>query len=252
MATYLIHPLNLTFSSSQSGASTPASNLNVDYPNMVWRSTSATGAFLEFSLDSALPWDFIGLVGASLFAADTVRIRAASTQAGVTTAPAYDTTFSVSGTANSDFNLAFHAPVTVRTLSYFRLDFTLSGNPNAFVQAQRLVVGKRVEADGIDVGAEFNFEDTSRISDYRGIQISDPFDAKQSWKFSVSNVKVDDYNTNWRSFLKAASGKGVLFIPDTVNGQHSQESVFGRIQGQTNAGLMASDQYKVNLYIREA
>lgn len=251
MATILVHPLNLTFTGSQSAANAPASNLNVDYPNMVWKSTSTTGAFLAFQLDAALEWDFIGLVGSGLFAADTIRIRAASTLANVTTAPGYDVTFNVTGTANGDFNLAYHTPAAVRTLRYFRLDFTLAGNPYPFVQAQRLVVGKRVEADGIDIGADFNFEDTSRVSDYRGIQLVDPFDAKQSWKFSVSNVKVPDYNVKWRSFLKTARGKAVLFIPDTESNGHNQESVFGRIQGQTNAGLVASDQYKVNLYIRE-
>lgn len=251
MATYLIRPLNVTFTNSQSAASTPASNLNVDYPNMVWRSTGATGAFLEFSLDAALPWNFIGLVGATLFGPDSIRVRAAATQAAVTTAPVLDTTFTVTGTANGDINLPFLAPAIDRTLRFFRLDFTLSGNPNAFVQAQRLVIGKRIEADGIDVGADFMFEDTTRVTDYRGIQIADPFDTKQSWKFSISNVKLQDFNLNWRSFLKSANGRGVLFLPDTANGGHNQESVFGRVQGQTNAGLMASDQYRINLYVRE-
>ena len=138
-----------------------------------------------------------------------------------------------------------------KTHRFIRLDFTLSGNPNPHVQAKRLVIGKRLDGDGVDVGADFNIEDTSRISDYRGIQISDPFDAKDSWKFSVGYVKATDYNTKWRNFIKGALGKAVLFIPDTLNAAHNQEAVFGRLQGPTNAGLITGDAYKVNLYIRE-
>lgn len=251
IGTYLVRPYNFTVTGSQSAASAPASNLNVDYPNMVWRSTGTTGAYVAIALDASLSWDFVGLVGVNLFGADTIRIRAAGSAANVTASPAYDETFKVTGTENEDFNLAYHLPATAMTHRYIRLDFTLSDNPNAFVQVQRLVIGKRLEGEGIDVGADFNFEDTSRITEYRGIQISDPFDAKQSWKFSISNVKATDYNSKWKPFLKASSGKAVLFIPDTFTGAHSQEAVFGRIQGQTNGSLESGDTYKVNLYIRE-
>jgi hypothetical protein len=251
MATILVHPYNLTFTASQSAATNPASHLNVDYPNMVWKSTSSTGAYVTFQLDSALPWNFVGLVGANLFGADTIRVRAASSAAQVTSAPQYDQTFKVTGTEDANFNLAYLATNADRTLRFFRLDFTLTGNPNAFVQAQRLVVGKRLEADGIDIGSDLNFEDPSRVSEYRGIQIVDSFDVKQSWKFAISNVPSIDYNQQWRSFIKQNSGKGLLFIPDTLSGFHNQESVFGRIQAQTNGSVISNDKYKVNLYIRE-
>ena len=112
MALILVHPYNLTVLASQSAATAPASNLNVDYPNMVWKSTGTTGAFIEVRLDSSLSWDFIGLVGANLFAADAVRIRSATSQANLTASPAYDQTFNVTGTANSDYNLAYHIPAT--------------------------------------------------------------------------------------------------------------------------------------------
>ena len=251
MACYLVRPINFTVISSQSAATNPADNLNNDYPNMVWRSTSTTSVLLEVRIEAGDEWDFVGLVGANLYGADSIRLAYSGSLSTVRNDPSYVRTMNVSGAVNSDTNLVFHAADAVRSGGYFRLEFTLSGNPNAFVQAQRLVIGKRVQADGIDVGSDFNFEDTSRVSEYRGIQIVDAFDAKQSWKFSISNVKTADYNVKWRAMLKAASGKPVLFIPDTENGGHNQESVFGRIQGQTNAGLSASDQYKINLYIRE-
>lgn len=251
MSLILVQPHNFTVLSSQSAATAPASNLNVDYPNMVWKSTSTTDAFIEIRLDPSASWDFIGLVGANLVATDTVRIRSAGNQANLTASPSYDMMFNVLGTLNSDFNLAYHLPSSAKSHRFIRLDFSAANNPNGSLQAKRLVIGRRLDGDGVDVGADFNIEDTSRISDYRGIQISDPFDAKDSWKFSVGYVKKDDYNTKWRSFIKSALGKAVLFIPDTLNNSHNQEAVFGRLQGPTNAGLITGDAYKVNLYIRE-
>ncbi|WBY16633.1 hypothetical protein PF049_00215 [Erythrobacteraceae bacterium WH01K] len=253
MATYLINTLPFDISESDEQATNPASNLNNDFPNMVWKSNGRTGAHVNVRVDVDAEWDTVALYDCNLQAGDTVRLRAANSPATTVSDPLIDQTLTVDGETGESGNLVFYHGGAIRGLNNVRLDITFAaGNPATEVQASRLIVGIRLEADGIDVGSDFNFEDPSRIENYRGIQIVDAYDMKQSWKFSISNVDSVDFVKNWRSFLRANNGKTILFIPDTVNGLHHQESILGRIQGQTNAGLVSSDTYRINLYIREA
>jgi hypothetical protein len=143
----------ITASSSVSNA-VPA-NLQLSRPRLIWRSTTTT-PYLEIDLLSTQTFDtlFLGYVRARS-ASDTFRIRDASSQSGLVSAPDYDSaTLNPSGIplwpAGSDLSKygqihrAFALPAT-RSNRWVRVDFNFASNPLGYVQLSRIGVGKRIE-----------------------------------------------------------------------------------------------------------
>lgn len=253
MATVLCSPRIFAVSSSTSASNAPASNLNLDHPSMVWRSANLTSVQITVQLGAG-SWDTIALVKNNLRATDTVRIRAASTAAATTSGPAYDSgnLSAFSGTANSLGSMTLLTLSGVRTETFIRIDITSTGNPAGFVEAARLIIGKRIEEDGIDQNADHNFEDTSQNTPYRGFDAIDPFDVKTSWKFTIGYIKEASYWQNWFPFLRdVGMKKAVLFVPDRDSAYLQSETVFGRVTSMAKGNPVSSDYYKLELYIRE-
>jgi len=141
---------------------------------------------------------------------------------------------------------------SARTETFIRIDITSTGNPAGFVEAARLIVGKRIEEDGIDLNAEHTFEDSSQTTAYRGFEAIDPFEVKTSWKFTVGYIKEPSYWQNWYPFLREVGmKKAVLFVPDRDSAYLQSETVFGRITSMAKGSPVSSDYYKLELYVRE-
>lgn len=253
MATVLCSPRSFTISSSNSATSAPASNLNLDHPSMVWRSSNLTTVQITVQLGAG-SWDTVALVKHNLRATDTVRIRAATSASNTTAAPTYDsgTLSAFSGGGNTGGSMTLLTLSAARTETFIRIDITSTGNPANYVEAARLVVGKRIEEDGIDLNAEHTFEDTSQSTPYRGFEAIDPFDVKASWKFTIGYIKEVNYWLNWYPFLRdVGMKKAVLFVPDRDSAYLQTESVFGRITSMAKGSPVSSDYYKLELYVRE-
>ncbi|PZU12114.1 MAG: hypothetical protein DI606_10560 [Sphingobium sp.] len=190
----------------------------------------------------------------NLRATDTVRIRAASSAANTTASPTYDsgTIAAFTGGGNSAGSLTLLTISAPRTETFIRIDITSTGNGAGYVEAARLVVGKRIEEDGIDLNAEHTFEDASQTTSYRGYDAVDPFDTKTSWKFTIGYIKEVSYWLNWFPFLRdVGNKKAVLFVPDNASAYLQSEAVFGRIMSAAKGSPVSSDFYKLELYVRE-
>jgi hypothetical protein len=253
MAVVICAPRAFTVQSSNNSTTAPATNLNLDHPSMVWRSSNLTSVQITVQLPAG-SWDTVCLSGTNLRATDTIRIRAAATAAATTSSPTYDSTAlpAFSGAANSGGNTSLILTPAVRTETFIRIDITSTGNPATYVEARRLVIGKRIEEDGIDLNAEHSFEDNSQRTEYRNFETVDPYDTKTSWKFSIGYIKEASYWSNWFPLLRdAGTKKGVLSIPDSQSAYLQSEAVFGRITSSAKGSAVSSDYYKLELYVRE-
>ncbi|MFX4084043.1 hypothetical protein N6H05_23890 [Sphingobium sp. WTD-1] len=253
MPTIMCAPRNFAVSSSNSASNAPASNLNLDHPSMVWRSSNLTSVQITVQLGAG-SWDTIALVKNNLRATDTVRIRAANSASNTTASPTYDSgnLSAFSGSSNSAGSLTLLTLSGARTETFIRIDITSTGNPAGYVEAARVVIGKRLEEDGIDLNAEHSFEDTSQSTQYRGFEAIDPFDVKPSWKVTIGYVKEANYWTNWYPLLRdVGMKKAVLFLPDRDSAYLQSENLFGRITSMAKGSPVSSDYFKLELYVRE-
>lgn len=196
----------------------PVSNLNIDEKGLVARSTGNTASF-TVNLGSSQTIDTVALIGSNLPASATVTITAGSYNG---TVAAY------SGDKDSDTTtktIVQFSPVTTSTV-------TISITSNAVIQIQRLVIGKRVETEGIDQGCSQSFEDQSVIEKSNGHTTIEQYDVLTSWKAKMSWLT----DSQWRSqfftlFRRAGQSRAVLFVPtadDPSTFQH--EAVFGRFE----------------------
>lgn len=194
----------------------PVSNLNIDEKGLVARSSGNTASF-TVSLGSNQVIDTVALIGSNLPSTATVTVTAGSFTG---TVAAY------SGDKNSDTTtktIVQFSPVTTSTVS-------VTITSNAPIQIQRLVIGKRVETEGIDQGCSQSFEDTSVIDDGPGYTTVERYDVLTSWKAKMSWIS----DSQWRKefftlFGRAGLSRAVLFVPtadDPTTFQH--EAVFGR------------------------
>ena len=237
-------PTSFSVASGSEGAVAPARNLNTDPMGLVWRSTGLLGVQLTISLADP-SFDTVALVGSNLRAGDTIRVRAgssASVVAGETdllldaTVPAWTGTAPTSGALTV---LVLDAPIAA---SFVRLDLTSSGNPDGYVEASRLIIGKRVQADGIDIGCEQTFEDGSDVQEGLGFTTVDEYRVRIGWKVSVSGVKEADYWAKWFPFLRSIGRhKGFLFLPDSESDHVQTQAVFGRMANSAKGSAKSSD-----------
>lgn len=123
-------------------AAQPAGNLLSLAPGTRCRWTATTGAYLVLDLGAAASWDTVALLAHTAGAADTFRIRAAATEAGLTSSPPIDATnvsfWPASGKpTRTDVFHSFWRTASVVTYRWLRLDFTLAAAP---FEIQRLMV----------------------------------------------------------------------------------------------------------------
>lgn len=205
MAAIFLAPIRFPASSlgGDTTANAPLANLMIDHLGMVWRS-SAGAPSITLNLGST-PIDSVVLWGTNMTGADSVRVRISPNSNGAS--PVYDQTFQ--GATNVLAFLA--APVTS---GFLRLDFTrLSGA--AFTEVARLVVGDRIECDGIAKDAEVSYDDQSvRYSGPNWMTV-DEYTVLQTWKVKVEALTEDVFFGNgWHDFLISVGEKRpFIFLP---------------------------------------
>lgn len=211
-------PLRFTVSNSTGWQSiAPVTNLNIDEPGLVARSSGSTASF-TVNLGSSQKIDTVALVGANLPSTASVTVTAGSYNSGPV--PAY---YGVKDAETTTKTILQFPPVTTSTV-------TVQITSSAPIQIERLVIGKRVETEGIDQGCSQSFEDQSVIETSNGHTTIERFNVLTSWKAKMSWVG----DSQWRQeffglFKRAGQSRAVLFVPtadDPATFQH--EAVFGR------------------------
>lgn len=252
MSAVLVAPLRFNSIAANERGVAPAANLRVDEPGMVWRSADLTSVYLKMQLDGSA-WDTIALVGCNLRSTDTIRIRAgaSSTVVDGTTSLTVDQTFNAwSGTSPTAGALSFKLLAAAVTSPFVRIDITSSANPSGYVQASRLVIGKRVITDGVSIGAEQTFEDMSNIEEGLGFTTVDEYGVRIGWKVTLEGISDAEYNNIWFPFLrKVGRNKGFVFIPDDNSPYTQTQSVFGRITSNAKGSSPVADYNAVELSI---
>lgn len=194
----------------------PVSNLNIDEPGLVARSTGNTASF-TVNLGAAHTIDTVALIGSNLPANASVTITAGSYNGTVS---AY-TGFKDEDTTTK--TIVQFAPVTASTV-------TVQITSSSIIQIERLVVGKRVETEGIDQGCSQSFEDMSVIDTANGHTTVEQHRVLTSWKAKMSWLSDSQWRQEFFSlFKKAGLSRAVLFVPTADDPSVFQnEAVFGR------------------------
>ncbi|WP_242152591.1 hypothetical protein [Sphingomonas sp. BAUL-RG-20F-R05-02] len=223
----------------------------MEVPGMVWRSANLTTVYLTVLVPAG--WDTVALVENNMRSSDTWRIRAASTEAATTSGPTYDsgTLSAWSGAAPANRAMSLVALPTARTETYVRIDITSTGNPDGFVQAQRLVIGKRLENVGADLGVERSYEDTSNVEDGPGYMQIDRFNVRTQWKFTISDIKEADWEGNWAPFLKRVGvSRSFLFVEDSNPAFLNSRSGLVRSIVSAKGAPKSSDFYVLDMTVK--
>lgn len=232
MSVILCAPLAINIVAANQQATAPGTNLRVDEPAMVYRSTGTTASITAQVLDSQ-PWDTICLVGSNLRATDTIKITAASSQADVnsgTNLTVNQTVAAWTGTAPTNGALSFVTLAAPVTSPFVRIDITSNGNPAGYVQASRLVVGKRVNHDGVAMGAEQTYEDSSVVEEGPGFTSVERYNVRVGWKVTLDGIKDAAYYGNWFPFLRSVGkSRAFVFIPDDASAYVQNQAVFCRV-----------------------
>lgn len=252
MTTVLLNPKPFTSLGGNETATGPVANLRTDEPGMVWRSTNLTTVYFKVQLDGT-PWDTFALVGSNLRATDTIRIRAGSTSAIVdgSSSLTVDQTFAAwTGTAPTNGALSFKLLGSPVTSPFVRVDITSTSNPAGYVQAQRLVIGSRVSTDGVSIGAEQTFEDSSSVEEGLGYTTVDRYGVRVGWKVTLEGISDALYYGNWYPFLRdVGRSKAFVFIPDDSLPYVQTQAVFGRIISNAKGTSPVADYNNVELSI---
>ena len=135
----------------------PASNLFLPHPGYFWRSSGLTTMYVVLQLGNAPGatqprWDLLSLLYTNATTTDTWRIRAAATQAALTTSPTYDSTAlllyqgtvaTVTPWRDSVIRPAILHLSAVRTEAWIRIDI-VSTAPEGYFQAGNLIIDEAI------------------------------------------------------------------------------------------------------------
>lgn len=234
MTAMIVRPLGFTVSSNTGWvAANPVTNLNLDHSGLVARSTGTTASF-TVSLGSATSIDTVALIGSNLPSTATVTVTATGYASGATAA--YTGVKDAETTTKTIFQFS---PITTTTVT---VSITV---PSGTIEAQRLVIGKRVEIDGLDGTPEQTFDDQSVIDTGPGYTSVEEFNVLMSWKAKASWITDASWRSDWFPLLsRVGLKKPVLFVPvseDPTRFQH--EAVFGRFNS------IAKGEYAANRWI---
>lgn len=253
MSAFVVRPLPFSVVAATQLAVAPASNANLDSPGLTWRAGSLN-AYVIIDLGAgSLAYDTIAIVGSNQRPSDTVQIRTGTTSGGTGAfSPPAEAAFTGSKPATYSTVSVFKLSST-RTERYVRLDLTATGHPDGTISVQRIVIGKRVAADGVAANCELMFDDQSVISDGPGYANIDEYPVLPKTKANIPLIKDDVFRTEWIPFLHSVgSSKAFLFVADDLSPANYQTDVFfGRMTAAAPAKHPTYDQWQVEITIRK-
>lgn len=219
-------------------ANQPLANLWNDYLAMTWQS-SVTAPYITVNV-TGTPINSVVLWGTNLTGSDTVRVRVGPNASGAS--PVFDQTFTAAANV-----LAFLPSVV--TTGYVRLDFT-RGSGAAFTEMSRLIVGRRIEADGISKDAEVTYDDQSIRSSGPNWMIFDEYSIQKTWKVKIEGITEDQFFAAgaWDDFIMAVGEKRpFIFIPYYPSTYTSRLVSFGAMNSTPRVTFMTQVDRNIEL-----
>ncbi|MDP2410346.1 MAG: hypothetical protein Q8M26_08675 [Pseudolabrys sp.] len=206
----------------------PVANLQRPDVARRWRSTEANTASFVADLFAASSLDTVALIGTTMSAAGTCRIRISATDSTGVAGELYDSGATL---VSADYNQAIALLATPVTGRYIRIDLA---DPGAeYLEAGRLFVGPRSQfVINYSYGWSVTTVDRSAAKDTRGGQT-------QVWRdnlYRVFDVAFESLSASERyGFIEEieranAQKDDVLFVADADSSSLARDSIWGLIQ----------------------
>ncbi len=233
--------------SSNAAATAPASRVLLDEPGLVARS-GGNSLSLTFSLTERT-FDSIAATGTNLRASDTVRVRVGSV-ADMSSDVLLDYSVNAwNGVAPVGSAITYIPLDRPYTAQFVRLDFTTS---NTFVEVSRVLIGKRIEVDGIDNDPSITHVGGATVEDGPGWTTVGEARTRVQWTANVGNVPSTAYYQEWSPFLsRAGKHAGFLFVPQTDSTALQHEAKLVRHQQDANTVPLSMTRYRVEMKLLE-
>lgn len=234
----IVKPLALgTVTAEGSGAGTLPAYLGNDFVGVVHRGTNGAAGWVQLDLASAQSLDFAAFLSTNLAPGATQRVRAATTAAGLTGVPGYDSgvinpaiagsSIPTSGRSNSWWRDA------AQSFRYWRFDLASLGG--AAFEAGRLVVGQSIQLDrNFSFGAVRGVRDTSKLEwSALGVMLRRRGRKLRTLSISFENAYRDEVEQKILPLLEVAGASEPLLIvldPD-AHAERQNRMYFGPIVG---------------------
>ena len=245
MSAVFFMPTPFTVVAGSQQALAPVSNANRDPVGLVWRSDGLSGVYAVLNVPGGV--DTIALARSNLSANAQIRVQVAA-NSGMSNALVDRTVSAWSGLPSMDGAYTYIALEAVVNGPYVRIDITDPGNSAGYIQVQRVLLGRRVECDGVDHGASQTFEAGGVVDDGDGYTTVDRYRTRPSWKFTVSDTTALTYARDWYPLLmKAGKTESLLFIPETTDTNWQTQATLARITGSPKGESQSSDFWKMDI-----
>lgn len=233
MTALLVKPLSFTVVSATADALYPATNANYDENGLAWRYTG-TIATIILDLGANLPeYDTIALVGCNIDGGNTVTITGGNSTSGTGAYSTADIQFPLTATPGFGAKCIHYDPDLLSSKPrYVKIVINAPTTGDSYLQFNRIIIGKSVNAQGIDIDPEQSFLDQSVITEGPGYYMVDPYPVLPIWKASVSWQSDSSWRTAWVPFfVSVGMGQGFLFVPNLEAGMEAMqtEACFGRM-----------------------
>ena len=193
------------YTASSEATGFPIENVSNIQPSKTWRSTGKTAESIIIDLGAVKTFDFIGLFHTNIInsVSNTIRVRTADTEAGLTAAPDYDSTPTrvIPSGAQSDYdytNVMFQIPDD-ETNRWVRIDLVATANTDAYIEVGRLHIAKAFVPDiNIAYGWGIGIEDLTKPTQaLGGATYPNPLSKTRILKYSLdfqSESQLYDYS----------------------------------------------------------
>lgn len=224
-------------SASTSIANASAVNVLRARPKLYWRSSTNSG-YLDGNFGSAKTVDtlVLGYVNAkTLF--DVVQLRLASSQANLISAPGYDSgVFNVwpLGSNLADYSKV-HRVFTFpqQTYQWYRVDFNFALSAELYIQASRVILGKRIEPlTSVDVGWSMGGDEPiAETIDMGGEESSRIMGTKRTATVTWHNLLESEREQLYTTLLERGSAKDLVLAIEGSEGIYAMSRIFiGRVK----------------------
>lgn len=248
MSAVFLRSLPLAIVTSNALDRAPARRVLSPEPALVMRASGNT-AIITFDVGSTKAYDTIAVM-ANIGSAGVVRSRGGSDKS-MTTAIDFDQSASWSGIAPDERHALIYLTLPAsETSRYVRLDIQDTGL--AEIEVSHVLIGQRIECDGIDGEPEFTPRSGTDIEDGSGWTTASENRTRLGWKFSVGNVKRTPFFTQWSPFINGVNiAKPFMFIPDTETDVRQRQAGIYRNVDMPKTSELYDDRWKMEFTVLE-
>jgi hypothetical protein len=205
-----------------------------------WRTTGDTAEYIDFDLGAAAAITVVAALGTNLTSAATWRIRGATSQGNLTSAPGYDSDPSAAGvlawaqTGIGDWvePAAIAYIAAAPNYQWWRIDFADAANPDTYIEVGRVYLSAEAGlGQGFSLGAGARWTNPSTITRTPGGQawIND----RESWRVfdgSLPLLTEAEALQTMADLQRARAGrKDVLLLIDPESSYLMEHTIYGII-----------------------